>query len=229
MKKLFLLLLAVGALISATSLADTEQIAQRRQTRFVGGLSLGYFGGSGMHFSLMAMDFAQDLPLSFRLGIGYTRVEPGKPDEARRIFINNATNGTPTEAGWMWDYRFDILIRTKAFGLKQANFYVGPRHVRFTGNFNYVGGNEDFDVTSHQWGVGAGLENSFAINPRLGIVVSAGADYFISSWLVGHDTKYNPDGEAINQQEDYTWDDADRAISQPKIEPRVMLGLSYTF
>ncbi len=229
MKRLFLLLLAASSITSTTILAEEGQSGLRRQSKFMGGLSLGYFGGSGLHFSLTALDFAQDLPLSFRLGVGYTRVEPGKPDEARRIFINNATNGTPTEAGWMWDYRFDILIRTKTLGLKQANFYVGPRHVRFTGNFNYVGGNEDFDVTSHQWGLGAGLENDFAITPRLGVFVSAGADYYSSSWLVGHDTKYNPDGEIVNQQEDYTWDDADQAISQPKIEPRFMLGLSYRF
>lgn len=228
MQKLLLLLVAAGLTTFSVANAEPDNAA-RRQTHFSGGVSLGYFGGSGLSFSLTASDFAQDLPVAFRLGVGYSRVEPGSPEEARRVFINNATNGTPTEKGWMWDYRFDLLVRTRIFGMRQANFFVGPRHIRFTGNFNYVGGNEEFDVTSHQWGFGAGLENSFTITQRLGLLVTAGCDYYASSWLTGHDTKYSPSGEVVNQQDDYTWTEADEAIAQPKIEPRLMLGLSYSF
>jgi hypothetical protein len=35
----------------------------------------------------------------------------------------------------------------------------GPRYSTFNGNFKYVGGNEDFDIKSKQWGVEGDIEN----------------------------------------------------------------------
>jgi hypothetical protein len=42
--------------------------------------------------------------------LAYTNMNPGNPADARKIFINDATNGDPEKSGWMWDVRFDASV-----------------------------------------------------------------------------------------------------------------------
>ncbi len=99
----------------------------------------------------------------------------------------------------------------------------------FTANFNFIGGNEDFDITSNQWGIGFGLKSYFEISHSFDFVASAGFDYYFDSELSGHDTRYNPDGEDINARNDYTYSDADGAINNPDFQLRLMVGINYHF
>ena len=101
------------------------------------------------------------------------------------------------------------------------------RYASFKGNFKFIGDNEDFDVTSNHWGVGAGLEAGFPISKRINFVLLTGFDYYSSATLYGHDTSYSPNGEDSNPREDYQYSDADKAVNQPNFEPRIMLGFSY--
>jgi hypothetical protein len=179
---------------------------------FSGGLQAGYNGGLGFLATGTMTNFAQDFPASLRGSIGYTISDPGSPTDARKIFINDNTNGTPEESGYWWD----------------SVLYFGPRYSMFTGNFNFIGGNEFFSVTSNQFGLGGGLETAFHINHRTNFVISAGVDYFFDNNLAGHDTEYSPNGEDINPR-DYTYDDADEAINQPALEFRLMTGINYYF
>jgi hypothetical protein len=105
----------------------------------------------------------------------------------------------------------------------------GPRYAMFTGNFNFIGGNEDFDITSRQWGFGIGLEGDFAMGPRTDFVILGGVEWFADGDLEGHDTVYAPDGETVNGRADYTFDDADAAVNQPQFEFRLMLGIQRQF
>jgi hypothetical protein len=57
--------------------------------------------------------------------------------------------------------------------------------------------------------------------------LTIGGDYFFDAKLQGHDTAYLPDGENVNPRDDFTYKDADKAINQPKIEFRLMIGFSY--
>jgi hypothetical protein len=177
----------------------------------------------------MVSNFAQDFPLSLKLAACYCSLEPGNSADARRIFINNATNGIPEEKGRSWEFRMDFMYPVKLLNMKRAFIIGGPRYTSFLGNFKYVGGNEDFDVKSKQWGIGSGLQTFFGISNRVDLVLSGGMDYFFESTLTGHDTSYSPDGENINPREDYTYDDADEAIDQPGMEFRFQLGFSYNF
>jgi hypothetical protein len=61
------------------------------------------------------------------------------------------------------------------------------------------------------------------------MVFGGGADYFFESTLKGHDTSYGPNGDDVNPREDYTYDDADDAVNQPKIMGRFMIGINYGF
>jgi len=194
------------------------------------GVALGYNGGPGVYVNGMLDNFAVNFPFKMRLGMGYTSLrDPGSPTAARKIFINNATNGRPEEHGWQLDFRWDFLYRVKWLGMPDAFVYGGPRYVLFTANFNFVDGNENFDITSSHWGWGAGILSSFRISKKLKLVVDGGLDYFIAAPISGHDTTYDPNGEDVNPREDYTYDDADEAINQPKLGLRLMMGINYYF
>jgi hypothetical protein len=219
------MLLSLTALLSLATLAGTAAA----DTLLAGGLLLGYSGGPGIQLNGRVAHFAEALPLGARFGIGYTSVDPGTPLDARRIFINDATNGTPEEKGWFWDFRFDMIYTLSSSFAREITVYGGPRYALFTGNFNFIGGNEDFDITSRQWGFGLGMQGDFAMNSRTDFVISGGFDWFASSKLEGHDTVYAPDGETVNGRNDYTFDDADEAVNQPKIELQLLLGIQRRF
>jgi hypothetical protein len=192
-------------------------------TAFSVGGFVGYQDGLSFQAIGIAHNFARGVPFQARLRLARTSVEPGSAPDARRIFINNATNGTPKEKGSTWDFGLDALYPTGA----RSNFFAGVRHTRFKANFKYVGGNEDFDVTSSHWGLAAGMEAAYPVGAKMALVISGGAEYFFSSRLTGHDTSYSPDGDNVNPREDYTYSDADAAVDQPKLRPLVLLGFTY--
>jgi hypothetical protein len=214
----------VGVVV-LTLLASCASQAAEFSASFLG----GYKGGASFRMSLMASEFAQGLPLGLEAALGYTTFDPGNPEDARRIFINDNENGTPEKSGWMWDVRLDFLYRLKVFGLKEAFVFAGVRYSMFTGNFKYVGGNEDFNVTSNQWGGGLGAKAAFPISSRVGISFLVGFDYFFNAALSGHDTSYNPSGENVNPKHNYTFSDADAAVNQPKFQPDLMIGFTFYF
>jgi len=192
-------------------------------SRFSVGGFIGYQDGLSFQAFGLARDFAQGFPLQARIRLARTSVEPGSAPDARRIFINDAINGTPKEAGRTWDLGLDGLY---PMGLR-TQFFGGVRYTRFTANFKYVGGNEDFDVTSSHWGLAAGMEASYPMGSKLSLLLSAGGEYFFSSRLTGHDTSYSPDGDNVNPRRDYTYSDADDAVDQPVWRPVALLGFSY--
>jgi hypothetical protein len=203
--------------------------AQANGPQFSAGGLLGYSTGLGLQAHVVAADFAQGFPLAARLGFTYAATQPGHALDARRIFINNATNGTPEESGRTLGLRIDMLYPVRVLSLPRSYVFGGMRHSSFRANFRFIGGNEDFDVTSSHWGFGGGLDNYFAVSGRVDMVFTAGADYFFSSTLTGHDTAYSPDGDNVNPREDFTYADADGAIHQPKISPLLMMGFNYRF
>lgn len=196
-------------------------------THFSIGVQVGMCNGFGGNISFLTSNFAENFPLSLKLSFGISSLEAGDALAARRIFINNNTNGIPENSGKTMNIGMDFLYRYSILNLNRNYFYAGPRYTMFTGNFNYIGGNEDFDVTSNQWGIGLGIENFFRIIPSIDLVINLGYDYYISGDLYGHDTSYNPDGQDQNSREDYKFSDADKAINQPKHQPKALIGINY--
>ena len=193
------------------------------------GLDVGFYDGTGWHLHWETANFAQGFKTAVRLGVGRSQMDPGNSADARRIFINNATNGVPQENGSIWNYRLDLLLPAKIKALANSRLFLGPRYTKFKGNFKYIGGNEDFDVTSNHWGLGLGLESSYLISSKISMRISAGIDYFKKTTLKGHDTSYSPDGGIVNQREEYNYSDADEAINQPSVETRLMAGFLFNF
>ena len=203
-------------------------------SKFSAGVLVGYNRGYGMQANLKLHNTTNDLPFELRLGLGYTFLNPGKAADARRIFINDNTNGEPEKKGRSIDYRLDFLFSKSIFGIPHSYIVLGPRGSAFKGNFKYIGGNEDFDVTSHQWGVGGGIESHFKMKENLNLVIALGLDFYLPSTLHGHDTSYSPDNDNVNSRNDnenndapFTYKDADKAIYQPRLMPFAMIGLNF--
>ena len=210
------------------------QSGEKRPTGLHASVMTGYNGGYSVQTNLLFKGIGGEFPFDIRLGAGYSLFNPGIAADARRIFINDATNGVPEKKGSAFNYRLDFLLPKSIFGVKNSYLLIGPRYTSFKGNFKYIGGNEDFDVVSRSWGIGAGFENRFGVSNRLEIVFSAGLDYYFPATLKGHDTAYSPDNDNINPRDDnqngdieFTYKDADRAINQPKFVPRAMIGISF--
>ena len=214
--KTTLIIMACLALSTSAIAADYEP-----------GLQLGFTGGMGGQIQLGVADFAKNLPASLRVTAAYAAVDPGDPLAARRIFINDNTNGTPEESGSQWQFGMDFVIPVKHIGGQQVNLFLGPRYTRFTGNFEFIGGNEIFEITNREWGWGVGLESRFEMGSRAGLLISAGLEAYKAAEISGHDTTYDPDGTSVNGRDDYTFEEADDAINRPSLEPRLLIGLSW--
>jgi hypothetical protein len=227
MKNLFVFLIIFFCFYQ-TNEAQTGQYYSHKPL-FSGGISAGYTGGFGLQGNIMISNFAQDFPLSARLAIGYSTLDPGNPADARRIFINDATNGVPEKSGTDWNFRLDFLYRVPFLSVKRFYVFTGVRYSAFSAEFNFVDGNEFFHINSNQWGLGLGGESYFMLVPGLDLAFSIGADYYFNSTLEGHDTSYSPDGQNINSRRGYTYYDADQAINQPKVMIRALIGFNYHF
>lgn len=215
---------ALALLLTLSAMAQTGIGAD-----FSAGFMTGYKGGFTMRLTGGIEKFAAGFPLGVEAGVGYTWMDPGIPMDARHVFINDNTNGTPEEAGYAWDIRLDFLYDLNLLKASKTLLFAGVRGSFFTGNFNFVGGNEDFDVTTEQVGLGAGLKGAFAMGRNVDLVISVGADYFFPATLSGHDTSYGPDGEDVNPREGYDYDSADAAVNQPKFQPSILVGVGYRF
>lgn len=203
-------------------------------SRFSASIITGYNRGFGIQASLTAYQLSRNFPFKLRFGMGYTLLDPGNAADARRIFINDATNGVPEKKGRSTDFRLDFMMPKQIFGVSNSFIVFGPRFSTFSGHFDYVGGNEVFDVTSHQWGVGGNIEHHFKITRNIDFEIAYGLDSYFPSTLTGHDTSYSPNNDNVNPENDnqnngepFTYRDADKAIRQPMFMPRVMAGLEF--
>jgi len=198
------------------------------------GIQTGYNRGFSILGNFTIYNIAEGLPGNIRFGIGYNELNPGNAADARRIFINNATNGVPEKKGKSFDYRIDYMMPYNLFDLKDSYLVFGPRYSSFTAKFDYIGGNEKFTITSKQLGIGIGAESYFKMTSSLDLILATGLDYFFNSTLDGHDTSYSPNNDNVNPRDDnqndnvpFNYKDANKAIKQPQFMPRIMVGVAY--
>ncbi len=191
------------------------------------GVNLGTNVGPGVQFQGTLREFTRSAQLSARFALGYSKADAGDPYAVRHVFINDATNGTPIDDAHCYQFRFDLLWALDNADGRSVNLFLGPRYARYTAEYVYVGGNEDFEVRTNPWGVGAGVEAVFAVGTKTEFIVQAGLDHFTRSELAGHDTMYAPDGVDINPRDGYDYGSADEAVAQPRTEILVMAGFQF--
>jgi hypothetical protein len=230
-KEILLVLIILFITFASTLYGQTKG---ENPIKWSAGILTGYNRGFGIKTNLTARNFDKGFPFELRFGLGFNILNPGNAADARRIFINNATNGVPEKNGRSFDYRLDLLMPKTIFNVNHSYLAFGPRFSTFRGEFKYVGGNEDFEVTSNQWGLGGEIENHFKMIKNIELVMAFGIDFYLPGTLSGHDTSYSPDNDNINPSNDnqndnrpFKYRDADKAINQPKFMPHVMLGVNF--
>lgn len=191
-------------------------------------LYLGYYAGMSLMGMVGVDNLIKDFPLGIEAGIGYSFVDGGDPLLARRVFIDNNTNGSPEESSRVLDFDLNLTypIKQKTGSYKWLAF-VGPRHARFRANFLYRGANEEFDVQSKPWGFGGGVKGQFPINNKLSVVTFLSVDFYSYAEIEGHDSFYRPNDQNLNPQGNYKYADARDAVNVPRIRPRFMVGIQF--
>lgn len=221
--------LALLLAVAATPAAAQGRATQLRGTQpgnWTGGFNLGYNTGKAFDLHLTTPSFGPRVKA--RLAFRYAAVDPGDGLLARHVFINDNTNGTLEQSGTTWGFKLDFLHPVHLLA-NHASIYAGVRHAWFTGDYRFVGGNEDFEIRSNHWGFGGGLETEYPVGRRVTLLVTGGLDYFLPSSMYGHDATYRPDNNNTNPRNDYNYSDADKAVGQPKFAPVMMVGMDYRF
>lgn len=119
------------ALFLVLNLTAFAQDSNNNQSNFSTGFFTGYNSGLGFQANLTAHKPLESSNIDIRFGVGYTSLDPGNSADARRVFINNATNGVPEEKGKSFDYRLDVLIPSSIFNFKESYLLFGPRYSSF--------------------------------------------------------------------------------------------------
>ncbi len=226
LRTIFLVITAL-IFISANISAQKTAPPLAANPKFAFGILVGYTNQFGVNLSGTISEFSYDVPLAIKFSAGYSVRDAGNPWDARKIFINDNDNGDPAKSGHNFDLRLDFAYPINLLNIRKSFIYAGPRYLMNTSTFEFVGGNEFFDITTSTFGLGVGLETYFGISPNLSFVFSGGFDYYFDAQIGGHDSAYNPDGTEVSGREGYTYQDAARSINQPKYEPRFMAGLSF--
>lgn len=188
-------------------------------------VGFGATAGTGVQAGVTLEHFTRDVPLSLRLSFAYAGRDAGQALDARQVFINDNTNGTPEEDARAVQLRLDLLHPLGRVASAPVHLGVGLRRSWFTGTFDFVGGNEKFDVTSSSWGVGLFLDAPFAVSDRVDFTLQAGLDHFFDAPLEGHDTTYSPDGDHVNPRANQDYETANNAINQPTLEFFALIAL----
>ena len=88
-----LILFLICSLLLSISFSSYSQANSTSKNSI--GIQTGYNRGFSLTGNFTIYNIAEGLPGNIRFGIGYNRINPGNAGDARRIFINNATNGVP--------------------------------------------------------------------------------------------------------------------------------------
>ncbi len=206
-----------------------QTVGPARAAESGGTFGAGYDGGPAGSMELSIGRFLQESSVELGLSVSWASRSPGDAAGARKIFINDAKNGTPEKSGSAWIYRLDIAHPLTEISGRLLSVFAGPRYSRYTAHFRYVGGNEEFDVRCNQYGLGGGLRASLPLGDRSALLIRGGADYYLESSLQGHDTRYDPNGEDVNPRGEYGYADADAAIDQPRVIGRFIVAIRVRF
>jgi hypothetical protein len=193
------------------------------------GVESGYYGDVAgiLRFSLRGL--SQRVPVELRLMAGAAyQFDSGDATLARKIFINDNTGGTIEKYGTNLLVGLDLAYRLLGGPDLALNAFAGPRGSFYSAHYTFVGNNESFAVRSNAAGIGGGASVVLRMGKRTVGTLTAGVDYFFPAKLYGHGTyTYTPDGVDQNPRNDYTYEDADAAVNQPRLLPALTLGVEY--
>ncbi len=195
----------------------------------------GYYDGPSVSGTFGLADIFQTVPVGAEIELGYSWTRTGDAALARDVFINQADNGDEDAqaSGGVLDLGLNATYPlNQSYGPVKFSVYGGPRYSRWDMRYEYVGGNEDFDVVAHSWGLGGGVRGVMPLGKNFSAVMQLGLDYYFPTSIYGHDATYYPNNSNINARNDgagytYTYADATNATTVPRLRPRVMIGIQF--
>jgi hypothetical protein len=190
----------------------------------------GENNGFGTRAAFGVYQLNRNYPLFFETGVSFSyQGDPGSAEDARKVFINDNAGGDIEEFGTTVILSADLGYRFWGNRDLSSSLFGGPRYSFYRANFIYNGDNEEFAVKHDAPGLGAGLRTDLRITNDLTIFLKGGIDYFFQTKLHGHgEFTYNPNDKDNNPRNDYTYEDADKAVNQPYISPAISFGVSYS-
>lgn len=232
MKKIFcapqslaaVLILSAALALTTTGTSGAANLSQS--------IDAGYMWDIGGTFRFRVGDLSESLPFFIDAGIGYVyQFDSGDATSARVIFINDNTGGVIEKHGQSFVFSLDMGY---PFGAKKHGLvfepYIGARYDMYTAYYAFIGNNEAFTVRSNQWGLALGSRLKLPISEKGDyFFINGGVEYYFKAPLESHGTYYyNPDGVDDRPRGTYTYEDADNAVSQPRLRPVVTLGIHYS-
>ena len=142
---------------------------------------------------------------------------------ARKVFINQNTGGDEDEqsSGGVLDFGMNAVYPlNQNYGPVKFFVFGGPRYSHYDVRWDYVGGDEDFDIVANSWGLGGGLRGIMPLNKNFSAVMQLGVDYYFPTSIYGHDATYYPNDSNINARNNgagytYTYADAVNSTTRP--------------
>ena len=166
--------------------------------------------------------------------LGYSWTPAGDGILARHVFINGDTGGDndAQSSGGVLDFGINALYPlNQTYGPVKFFVFGGPRYSHYDVRWDYVGGDEDFDIVSWVYGLGGGVRGIMPLGKSFNAVLQLGIDYYPRSSIYGHDATYYPNNSNVNARTEngytYTYQDAENATTVPHIRPRVMVGIQF--
>jgi hypothetical protein len=198
----------------------------------------GYYDGPSVSGTIGLANIFEKVPVGFEVELGYSWTPAGDGILARRVFINDATGGDndAQSSGGVLDFGFNATYPLiQSYGPIKFYVFGGPRIGHYDVRWDYVGGDEDFDIVSWVYGLGGGLRGTMPLGKSFLAVMQLGVDYYPRSAIYGHDATYYPNDSNVNARTatsppvGYTWTyaDAEAATTVPHIRPRVMVGIQF--
>jgi len=197
--------------------------------KFYYGIGSGFSGGLGAGLNFLATDLAPGVRLSLEAGGGYFhQSDSGNANNARQIFINDNAGGEIEKHGSISHFYFNL--RYQLTRRNDINWYLfgGARYLKYGAYYGFIGDNEAFIVGYSTWGLGGGIALEIKVGHQTRLVLKGGLDSFFTSRFDGHgEFSYDPNKVDDNPRNDYTYEDADTAVNQPKFMPSFMLMLQF--
>src|ERR1017187_408510 len=112
-------------------------------------LMAGYYKGPSVSGTFGLSNLFETVPLGVEIGLGYSWTSAGDGILARRVFINDNTGGNndAQSSGGVLDLGLNATYPlNQTYGPVKFVVFGGPRYSHYDVRWDYVGGNEDFDI-----------------------------------------------------------------------------------
>jgi hypothetical protein len=198
-------------------------------------LMAGYYKGPSVSGTIGLANLFENVPIGAEIDLGYSWTPAGDGTLARRVFINDNTGGDEDEqsSGGVLDFGMNAVYPlNQTYGPVKFFAFGGPRYSHYDVRWDYVGGDEDFDIVANSWGLGGGLRGIMPLGKGFSAVMQLGVDYYFPTSIYGHDATYYPNDSNVNARTNnqgytYRYADAVSATTVPHLRPRVMVGIKF--